>query len=100
MSQPPHGTPNVRLRAFFFKTDYNTEPVRDWLKELARADRKKIGEDIKTVQFGWPLGMPLNSRRSIRCGNSMSAGIGSRNKSSKGKKSFEIVPDSNHRVPP
>ena len=22
-------------------------------------DRKTIGEDIKTVQFGWPLGMPL-----------------------------------------
>jgi phage-related protein len=22
-------------------------------------DRKSIGEDIKTVQFGWPLGMPL-----------------------------------------
>ena len=26
---------------------------------LTRADRKTIGEDIKTVQFGWPLGMPL-----------------------------------------
>ena len=22
-------------------------------------DRKTIGEDIKTVQFGWPMGMPL-----------------------------------------
>jgi phage-related protein len=22
-------------------------------------DKKAIGEDIKTVQFGWPLGMPL-----------------------------------------
>ena len=22
-------------------------------------DRKRIGEDIKTVQFGWPLEMPL-----------------------------------------
>lgn len=22
-------------------------------------DRKAIGTDIKTVQFGWPLGMPL-----------------------------------------
>jgi hypothetical protein len=21
--------------------------------------KKAIGEDIKTVQFGWPLGMPL-----------------------------------------
>jgi phage-related protein len=22
-------------------------------------DRKSIGEDIKTLQFGWPVGMPL-----------------------------------------
>jgi phage-related protein len=27
--------------------------------QLSRDDRKTIGEDIKTVQFGWPLGMPL-----------------------------------------
>jgi phage-related protein len=33
--------------------------VRDWLKSLSVAERKAIGEDIKTVQFGWPLGMPL-----------------------------------------
>ncbi|MHB1214549.1 MAG: type II toxin-antitoxin system RelE/ParE family toxin [Thiobacillus sp.] len=33
--------------------------MRDWLKELPSADRKAIGEEIKTVQFGWPLGMPL-----------------------------------------
>jgi phage-related protein len=26
---------------------------------MSRADRKCIGEDIKTVQLGWPLGMPL-----------------------------------------
>ena len=43
----------------FFKTDGGTEPVRDWLLELSAIDRKTIGEDIKTVQFGWPLGMPL-----------------------------------------
>lgn len=33
--------------------------MRDWLRELPAIDRKSIGEDIKTVQFGWPLGMPL-----------------------------------------
>jgi phage-related protein len=22
-------------------------------------DRKQIGEDIKTVEFGWPIGMPV-----------------------------------------
>ncbi len=43
----------------FFRTETGTEPVRDWLKSLAVADRKAIGEELKTVQFGWPLGMPL-----------------------------------------
>jgi phage-related protein len=33
--------------------------VREWLNSLMREDRKVIGEDIKTAQFGWPLGMPL-----------------------------------------
>ena len=26
---------------------------------LDRADRKIIGEDIKDVEFSWPIGMPL-----------------------------------------
>jgi len=47
------------LGARFFRTDAGGEPVRDWLKDLPVAERKTIGEDIKTVQFGWPLGMPL-----------------------------------------
>ena len=33
--------------------------MREWLKDLPGIDRKTIGDDIKTVQFGWPLGMPL-----------------------------------------
>ena len=28
-------------------------------KALPRQERRIIGEDIKAVQFGWPLGMPL-----------------------------------------
>lgn len=43
----------------FFRTDAGAEPVREWLKALPAIDRKCIGEDIKTVQFGWPIGMPL-----------------------------------------
>ena len=50
-------TPTLEVR--FFKTDAGAEPVRDWLRELSATDRKAIGEDMKTVQFGWPLGMPL-----------------------------------------
>ena len=40
-------------------TDAGSEPVREWLKSLPAIERKVIGEDIKTVQLGWPLGMPL-----------------------------------------
>jgi phage-related protein len=35
------------------------EPVREWLKALDREDRKVVGEDIKDVEFSWPVGMPL-----------------------------------------
>jgi len=33
--------------------------VREWLKALPAEDRRIIGNDLKTAQFGWPLGMPL-----------------------------------------
>lgn len=43
----------------FYLAMSKREPVRDWLKRLKREDRHTIGEDIKTVEIGWPLGMPL-----------------------------------------
>jgi phage-related protein len=49
----------IRLTVVFFQTDSGTEPVRRWLKSLPAGHKKAIGEDIKTVQFGWPIGMPL-----------------------------------------
>ncbi|OEZ58580.1 type II toxin-antitoxin system RelE/ParE family toxin [Duganella sp. HH105] len=51
--------PTPTLSVNFYATDNGVEPVRDWLKTLPATDRKRIGEDIKTVQYGWPLGMPL-----------------------------------------
>lgn len=33
--------------------------MRDWLRSLDKEDRRRIGEDIKLVQFGWPVGMPV-----------------------------------------
>ncbi|MXN79834.1 type II toxin-antitoxin system RelE/ParE family toxin [Burkholderia sp. 4701] len=47
------------LEVRFFRTACGNEPVRAWLKGLGQADRKAVGEEIKTVQIGWPLGMPL-----------------------------------------
>lgn len=52
-------TGDARLRVRFFRTTAGSEPVREWLKGLPQDDRRVIGEDIKTMQFGWPLGMPL-----------------------------------------
>lgn len=52
-------TPQPILEVRFFRTSAGNEPVRDWLKAMTREDRRAIGEDIKTAQFGWPIGMPL-----------------------------------------
>ncbi len=49
-----------RVPAIFYRTEAGGEPVRDWLKALPLPeDRKRIGEDIRTVEFGWPVGMPV-----------------------------------------
>ena len=48
-----------RLPARFYRLDSGREPVREWLKGLDEADRRIIGEDIKDVEFAWPIGMPL-----------------------------------------
>lgn len=47
------------IEVFFYRTDGGCEPVREWILSLPAEERKIIGEDIKTVQFGWPIGMPL-----------------------------------------
>ena len=48
-----------RLPARFYRSDSGREPVREWLKSLDAGDRRIIGEDIKDVEFSWPIGMPL-----------------------------------------
>ena len=47
------------LPARFFKTASGTEPVREWLKDLDKDDSRIIGGDIRTVEYGWPIGMPV-----------------------------------------
>lgn len=32
--------------------------MRGWLLGLDKEDRKVIGKDIATVEYGWPIGMP------------------------------------------
>ena len=61
---PPLGSQGKRVPAIFYRTEAQGEPVREWLKRLSADDRKRIGEDIKTVEFGWPIGMPVCKRLS------------------------------------
>jgi phage-related protein len=47
-----------RVPAIFFRTEAGGEPVREWLRVLSKDDRRRVGEDIRTVELGWPIGMP------------------------------------------
>lgn len=59
-STPAREHEGKRVPAIFFRTAARREPVRDWLKALPSVeDRKRIGADIRTVEFGWPIGMPV-----------------------------------------
>jgi len=49
----------AKLAVRFFRTEQGNEPVREWLKALPAADRKAIGDEVRAVQYGWPVGMPL-----------------------------------------
>jgi phage-related protein len=55
MNQPPQKI----IPAAFYRTASGTEPVREWLKELDAEDRRIIGTDIRTVEFGWPVSIPM-----------------------------------------
>lgn len=52
--------PRKIANAEFYQTDAGGEPVREFLrKELAPEERKTVGKDIRTVEYGWPIGMPV-----------------------------------------
>lgn len=48
-----------KLPAAFYRSATGNEPVRDWLRSLDRTDRRIVGQDIATAEFGWPVGMPI-----------------------------------------
>jgi len=49
------------VQIIFFKTNAGNEPVRDWITLFNKEDRKIIGADLRTVELGWPIGMPVCS---------------------------------------
>lgn len=48
-----------RLAVAFYRSKSGVEPVRDWLKGLPLEDRQTLGRDLRLVEMGWPIGMPL-----------------------------------------
>jgi phage-related protein len=54
MTKPTRKTPVV-----FYRSSAGVEVLRDWLREMAPADRNVIGQDLMRAQFRWPVGMPL-----------------------------------------
>jgi phage-related protein len=53
---PPRLT---EIPVVFYRASGGAEPVLNWLRGLPAEDRRAIGTDLATVQFGWPIGMPL-----------------------------------------
>ena len=44
----------------FYAASTGQEPVKQWLlNDIDDDDRKIIGQDLQTVEYGWPMGMPL-----------------------------------------
>lgn len=48
-----------RVVARFYALPHGGEPVRGWLRDLEPEARRRIGFDLKRLEFGWPVGMPL-----------------------------------------
>ena len=46
------------LTVYFYKSPSGNEPVRDWLKLRTQSEKRAIGEDIKAVEYSWPVGYP------------------------------------------
>lgn len=60
MNQKWYNVVDKKITVLFFKTEAGNEPVREWLLSLDKDDRQTIGVDIKTVEYGWPIGMPVS----------------------------------------
>ena len=52
----PMGSRKI-ISVIFFRSRNGNEPVRKWLLSFSKKDKKIIGEAIKVIELGWPLGM-------------------------------------------
>ena len=47
-----------KITGHFYAAASGRRPVREWLLDLSKNDRRVIGKDIQKIEFGWPIGMP------------------------------------------
>lgn len=59
MADAPGSKPLKKIAARFYETPAGAEPVREFIKGLSAEERRIIGNDIATVEYGWPVGMPV-----------------------------------------
>lgn len=50
---------NKYFEVKFYQESSGKVPVREWLKEFNKDDRKEIDRDIKYTQYTWPWTMPV-----------------------------------------
>lgn len=46
-------------RVLFYQTVAGRDVIREWLRSFDRQDRAILGHDLKRVQIGFPMGLPL-----------------------------------------
>jgi phage-related protein len=56
---PVHDAHSPYPFVFWRQPASGKEPVRKWLQKLDEEGRRKMSAALRTVQYGWPLGMPL-----------------------------------------
>ena len=47
------------FQVLFYESKAGNEVVLNFIRSLPTDDKKKIGEDLMTVQIGYPMGLPL-----------------------------------------
>ncbi len=43
----------------FYPVGAKSQPVRKWLRDMDKEDRRTIGRDIGVLEFNWPIPPPL-----------------------------------------
>lgn len=51
--------PKKIFKVRFYRETTGREPVLEWLRGLPKTEREAIGKDLQTLQYCWPIGMPL-----------------------------------------